>query len=141
MAWQGHNLVPALGRHPWIHIVDDNQSTFAIRGSRWRVNTGRTNRAEVVFAVRGDDEFIPFGIVVPQQVLPSAHVTEEQQHVPVSDRPEIRTGAIISHQGKLIIFDKGVQILPTSQVFGTEKEVSTNRFPRRTIGSVPPERE
>jgi hypothetical protein len=60
----------------------------------------------IEIAAVGHYELVALGIVIAQQVLSAAHVTEVQEDVLVADRPEIRAGVVvvfITHGGRDLV--------------------------------------
>ena len=77
LAGQGHYLVPTIGGPSRIHIEYHYHAAPAVGGRRRRMNARWSGRAEVELAIGGCQKFVPPGIVITQEVLAAAHVTEK----------------------------------------------------------------
>ena len=55
----------------------------------------------------------------------------------IADLPEIRTGAVISHQCEAVVFDERMQIFPRCQVLGAEQEIGAHRRAAGTVRQSP----
>ena len=137
-ARQGHNLVPAIGRLARIHVKDDDDAATSVGCGGRSVNASRAVRTKVEFGPMGDDELISFGVVVAEEILSAAHVTEEEEDMSVSDRPEVGTGAVIADHREAVVLHERMEILPVLQIFGSIEPVGANRFARRAVRECPP---
>ena len=133
MPRQGHDLVPVLRRLAVIHVEDRHKPALAVRRGRRGVEPGRLVRAEIELGAVSHDELVPFGVIVPDQVLGAAHMAEEKQDVAVADGPEIGTGAVVSHQGVVVVLDEGMQVGPVGEILGAEQVVGAPRLAGRSL--------
>jgi len=92
---QAHDLVPAPGRLGRVHVKDDDDAALPIGRRRRRVDTAGAERAKVEIGVRRDHELLPGRVIVAQKRLPTAHVAEEEEDVPLADGPKVGTGPIV----------------------------------------------
>src|SRR5207237_10814446 len=97
------------------------------------MHAGRIGRSEIKLAMIGYNKLIVLFIIIAQQVLTTAHVTEKRKYITVTNRPEIRAGPIIADQRKPIVFYEFVHILPMCKVFRTEKKICPYLFTSRSF--------
>ena len=131
---QRHDLVPSLCRLAVVHVEDNGKTSLPVRRGRRSVESGRFERTEIELGAVGHHELVPFRVVVPEQVLGAAHVAEKKKDVPVAYGPEVGTGAVVSHQGVVVVLDEGMQVGPAGQVLGTEQVVRAPRLTGRAFG-------
>ena len=99
------------------------------------VGQGRTH---VELAPIGDDELLAIGVVVADEVLATAHVAEEEQHVLVADGPEVGTGTVVPDQGEPVALGERVQVLPVFEVLRPEQVVRRNGGISGAFGNASP---
>ena len=123
---QRHNLIPPVGRLCRVHIENHNKPTHPVgRGGR-RMHARRRCRAKIELTARGRHKLVPIFRIVAQQILPAAHMAEKRKHVPVANRPEIGTRAVVSHHREPVVFDERMQIRPIGEVLRTQQEIRPN---------------
>ena len=124
---QGHDLVPAGRGLAGVHVEDDDH-VVAVRRRGRRVNAGWPGRPHVELAAGRHLELLPLGVVVADEVLAAAHVTEEEQDVAVADGPEIGAGAVVAHERVVVVLDERVQVFPMREVLRAQEEVCRHRL-------------
>jgi len=80
------------------------------------MDAARVRCTEVEVSAALHDELLPLRVVGSQEVLPTAHVAVVEEHVLVTDGPEVGTRAIVAHECVVVILGKGVEVLPGRQV-------------------------
>ena len=116
LAGQRHNLIPVLCRLSRVHVENHDDIALAVGRCRRRVDPAGAGGAKIAFVMRGHDELVAGGIVIPEQILPAAHVAIKKQDMAVANGPEIGTRAIVAHQCKAVVFHKRMQIRPICQI-------------------------